>query len=187
MQTARHMSAEAHAATDADAGAAALLTPQELLAGSLLVHDVTVPQALLHPGRAAPSDASERLVRLRPLKVATLALISRAARDDASLVPLLIVKESLVAPALSFDQLRQMHAGLVQFLVGEIHRISGLEPDGAAVREASASAIGEAHLLLARHYGWTPAQVAELTPGQMAVYLSGIASPPAADRQGDPG
>lgn len=187
MQTARHMSAEARADADAGPAPAALLTPQELLAGSLLVHDVVVPQALLHPGQAAPDDAAERLVRLRPLKVATLALISRAARDDASLVPLLMVKESLVAPALSFDQLRQMHAGLVQFLVAEIHRISGLEPDGAAVREASASAIGEAHLLLARHYGWTPAQVAELTPGQMAVYLSGLASPPAADRQGDPG
>jgi hypothetical protein len=34
--------------------------------------------------------------------------------------------------------------------------------------------IGETHLQLARHFGWTPAQVAELTPGQVAVYLAGI-------------
>jgi len=160
-------------ATDSPAGA--LLTPQELLAGSLLVHEVVVPAAVLHPGESAARDpeSTERRVRVRPLKVATLALISKAARDDVSLVPLLIVKESLVEPALSFEQVRQMHAGLVQFLVTAIHRISGLAPDGAAVQEASASAIGEAHVLLARHYGWTPAQVAELTPGQMAVYLAG--------------
>ncbi len=167
MSIARHLLADAP-----DSPAGALLTPQELLAGSLLVHEVVVPAAVLHPGGAAADDP-ERRVRVRPLKVATLALISKAARDDASLVPLLIVKESLVEPALSFEQVRQMHAGLVQFLVTAIHRISGLAPDGAAVLEASASAIGEAHVLLARHYGWTPAQVAELTPGQMAVYLAG--------------
>jgi hypothetical protein len=27
---------------------------------------------------------------------------------------------------------------------------------------------------LARHFGWTPQQVSELTPGQVAVYLTGI-------------
>ena len=165
-----------------------LLSPQELLAGSLLVHEVVVPSAVLNPGQAVANigtgtgtgtdtDAgtTERRVRLRPLKVATLALIAKAARDDAALVPLLIVKECLVEPALGFEQVRQLHAGLVQFLVAAIHRVSGLEVDGAAVQAAAASAIGEAHLLLARHYGWTPAQVAELTPGQMAVYLAGIA------------
>lgn len=170
MSIARHLLSETPASP-----ASALLTPQELLAGSLLVHEVVVPAAVLQPGEPAARDAAspERRVRVRPLKVATLALISKAARDDASLVPLLIVKESLVEPALSFEQVRQMHAGLVQFLVTAIHRISGLAPDGASVQEASASAIGEAHVLLARHYGWTPAQVAELTPGQMAVYLAG--------------
>jgi len=122
-------------------------------------------------------DALQRVVRLRPLRVATLALISEAARDDASLVPLLIIKESLVAPVLSFEQVRQMHAGLVQFLAAAINRISGLDPGATAVRNASASAIGAAHVQLARLYGWTPAQVAELTPGQMAVYLSNIDAP----------
>jgi hypothetical protein len=155
------------------AAGASVLTPHELLAGSLLVHDVVVPPEVLNP--AQPSDAGgARTVRLRPLKVATLALISKAARDDASLVPSLIVKESLVEPALSFDQVRQMHAGLVQFLLAQINRISGLEGDGAAARAAAATAIGEAHVLLARHYGWTPAQVAELSPGQIAVYLAGL-------------
>ena len=150
-----------------------MLTPQELLAGGLLVHDVEVPPAVLNPGQPDDGGAVRR-VRLRPLKVATLALISKAAHEDASLVPLLIVKESLVEPALTFDQVRQLHAGLVQFLVAEINRISGLEGDSGAARVAAASPIGEAHLLLARHYGWTPAQVAELSPGQVAVYLAGL-------------
>lgn len=165
------------AARPADAeGALAdgLLSAHELLAGGLLVHDVVVPAAVLNPGASGTADAAPRSVRLRPLKVATLALIAKAARDDASLVPLFMVKESLVSPALGFDQVRQLHAGLVQFLVAEVHRVSGLDADGSALHAATSSAIGEAHVLLARHYGWTPAQVAELTPGQVAVYLAGL-------------
>jgi hypothetical protein len=144
------------------------LTAQELLAGSLLTHDVVVTASVLRPG----GKATEGRVRMRPLKVAALALISKASREDPCLVPLLMIKESLVEPTLSMEQIRQMHAGLVHFLVAAINRISGLDPDSA--QRASTSAIGEAHVLLARHFGWTPAQVAELTPGQMALYLAGV-------------
>ena len=150
-----------------------ILTAQELLAGSLLVHEVAVPASVLRPGADA-GDASPGRVRLRPLKVATLALISRASREDPSLVPLLMIKESVAEPTLALDQIRQMHAGLVHFLVAAINRISGLDSGESAARGASSSAIGEAHVQLARHFGWTPAQVAELTPGQVAVYLAGI-------------
>lgn len=145
-----------------------VLSAQELLAGSLLTHTVLVPAAVLRPDGAG----ADGCVRLRPLKVATLALISRAAREDPSLVPVLMVKDSLVEPALSHDQIRTMHAGLMHFLVEAINRISGLEPTAAT--DAAATPVGEAHVLLARHFGWTPAQVAELTPGQVAVYLAGI-------------
>jgi len=155
------------------AATSALLTSQELLAGSLMVHEVEVPAAVLDPGQPE-ARGGPRLVQLRPLKVATLALISKAAREDAALVPLLMIKESLVAPVLALEQVRQLHAGIVQFLVEQINRISGLEGDGSAAREAARSAIGQAHLRLARHYGWTPAQVAELTPGQLSVYLADL-------------
>ena len=148
------------------------LAAQELLAGSLLVHDVTVPAAVLHPGAAAV--AADGKVRIRPLKVATLALISKASREDPSLVPLLMIKESLIEPALSLDQIRQMHAGLLHFLVAAVNRISGLDANPSAAQSASTTALGETHLQLARHFGWTPDQVAELTPGQVAVYLAGI-------------
>ena len=150
-----------------------ILTPQELLAGSLLVHDVLIPASILNPGGETGGTAEGR-VRLRPLKVATLALISRASREDPSLVPLLMIKESLVEPTLPLEQIRQMHAGLVHFLVAAINRISGLDSGENAAHGASNSALGEAHVQLARHFGWTPAQVAELTPGQVAVYLAGI-------------
>lgn len=172
--------------SDADPEAAsALLTSQELLAGSLLVHEVEVPAAVLNPGQPE-AQGSPRRVQLRPLKVATLALISKAAREDAALVPLLMIKESMVAPVLALDQVRQLHAGIVQFLVQQINRISGLEADGSAAREAARSAIGQAHLRLARHYGWTPAQVAELTPGQLAVYLADLGTAPGSNAEGAP-
>ncbi len=143
------------------------LTAQELLAGSLLTYDVPVPADVLHPD----GEADEGMVRLKPLKMSTLALISKASREDPALVPLLMIKDALVEPALSMDQIRQMHAGLVHFLVAAINRISGLGPDPA---QAQGSALSEAHVLLARHFGWTPAQVAELTPGQVALYLAGV-------------
>ena len=34
--------------------------------------------------------------------------------------------------------------------------------------------MGRTHILLAKHFGWTPEQVGQLTPGQVAVYLAGI-------------
>jgi acetamidase/formamidase len=147
------------------------LSAQDLLAGSQLVHTVAVPGALLRPGDAQASDGE---VRLRPLNVGAMALISRAARDDPALVPLLMLRESLVEPALTLDQVRQLHVGLVHFLVGEVNRASGLSTEGEAFDAAMRSPAARAHLLLARHFGWTPEQVAQLTPGQVMVYLSGI-------------
>jgi hypothetical protein len=153
--------------------AGGLLSAHELLAGSALVHEVEVPAQVLRPGAAEQGKAAG-YVKLRPLRIATLALILKASREDPSLVPLLMIKESLVEPALQLEQIRQMHAGLVHFLVARLNLISGLDTDGAGAQGAAASPIGQTHLLLARHFGWTPQQVAELTPGQVAVYLAGI-------------
>ncbi|HLL53878.1 MAG TPA: hypothetical protein VK447_10045 [Myxococcaceae bacterium] len=164
----------------AAAGAATngrVLSAHDLLAGSALVHEVEIPAQVLRPGvSASPADQAKGggVVKLRPLRIATLALILNASREDPSLVPLLMVKESLVEPALQLEQIRQLHAGLVHFLVAHINLISGLDTDGAGARGAAASPLGETHLQLARHFGWTPQQVAELTPGQVAVYLAGI-------------
>lgn len=176
------MSADLRAQLDpqgrAEAAAPSTLTAQDLLAGGHLVHTVAIPEAILHP-QAQPPDASQvagvvGVVRLKPLSVGTLNLISRAAREDAGLVPLLMIKEALVEPSLSLEQVRQMHIGLVDFIVGQINLVSGLGPDGESYEEAMRSPFGRTHLLLAKHFGWTPEQVAQLTPAQVMVYLAGI-------------
>lgn len=155
--------------------AATTLTAQDLLAGSRIIHEVSIPQAILRPQPSpAPDGVSAGVVRLRPLSIDALTLISRAARDDVGLVPLLMIKEAMVEPALSLDQARQMHVGLVHFLVSQINLISGLGPDGESYEDAVHSGIGQTHLLLAKHFGWTPEQVGQLTPAQVMVYLAGI-------------
>jgi hypothetical protein len=160
-----------------EAVSAHLATAVDLLAGSTVVHDVVVPADVLTPtvARDAALDAPpETIVRVRALSVGTLILVSKATRDDPSLVPLLIVKEALVEPALSIDQIRQLHVGLLHFLVGAINEVSGLTADGDTVDAALGVPLGSAHVLLARHFGWTPEQVAGLTPGQVAIYLAGV-------------
>ena len=160
-----------------------LLSAADLLAGSKAVQDVSIPAAVLQPaarsedaGFDEPSaDArAPGCVRMRPLSIAVLSLISRAAREDPGLIPLLMIKEAVVEPQLSLEQIRQMHVGLVYFLVEQVNRLSGLAADGATLDEAADSPLGRTHLLLAKHFGWTPEQVGQLTPGQVAVYLAGI-------------
>src|SRR5829696_2396141 len=151
------------------------LTAQDLLAGSGLIHDVRVPREILTPGAQPLEEAAgEGIVQMRPLNVTVLTLISRASREDPGLIPLLMIKEALVEPVLALDQIRQMHVGLVSFLVGKINSISGLAADGGALDETADSPLGQTHLLLAKHFGWTPEQVSQLTPGQVAVYLAGV-------------
>lgn len=152
------------------------LNATDLLAGTAAEHDVVVPVRVLTP--VAGNDAQSGVVRLRPLTIGTLVLISRAARDEPALVPLLLLKESLVEPVMSLDQLRTLHAGLVHYLVAAVNTISGLSPDGDVLQDALESPTGQVHLLLARHFGWTPEQVAKLTPGQAALYVAGTGSQP---------
>lgn len=152
---------------------AKVLTPEDLLAGSHATHKVAVPRAILAPG-LDQEDGADGYVELRPLTITTLTLISRAAREDPSLVPLLTIKEALVAPAMTMEQVRCLHIGLVHFLMSHVNRISGLDASGDVLTGAVESSYGRTHLILARHFGWTPEQVAELTPGQVAVYLAGI-------------
>ncbi|HEX6711474.1 MAG TPA: hypothetical protein VF068_14175 [Rubrobacter sp.] len=150
-----------------------VLDAQDLLAGSTITHEVRVPRKILTPGAESLDEGG--VVRMRPLNVAVLTLVSRAAREDPSLIPLLMIKESLVEPVLSLDQIRQMHAGLVYFLAERVNSISGLGNDDEALEGMANSPLGQTHILLARHFGWTPEQVSQLTPGQVAVYLAGVA------------
>ena len=154
--------------------AGGILSADDLLAGGAVVHDIPVPAAVLRPAGGPEPDGQPGRVRLRPLNVGVLTVISRAARDDSSLVPLLMIKEALVEPAMSLEAIRCLHVGLVHYLVAQINHISGLTVDGELPADAVDSPSARMHLLLARHFGWTPEQVSHLTPGQVAVYLTGI-------------
>ena len=68
-----------------------------------------------------------------------------------------------------------MHAGLVHFLAQRVNLISGLGRDDEVLEGTANSPLGQTHILLAKHFGWTPEQVSQLTPGQVAVYLAGVA------------
>ncbi len=73
-----------------------------------------------------PKDGVQQQVIIRPLSVHSFQLIAKAAKDDHALIPLLIIKESVVDPPLGINDIRSMKVGLVNFLIGEIRQISGI-------------------------------------------------------------
>ena len=114
------------------------LSPDDLLAGAAVTFDVVIPPNVLHPGN--PNQGGEAVqakavtVQLRPLTIGTFQLIMKAAKNDAGLIPLLMIKESLIQPTLSLEQVKRMHLGLVSFLIEHIRQISGLTEKKTAPR-----------------------------------------------------
>jgi hypothetical protein len=106
------------------------LTPEDLLAGATMTFDVVVPMHLLPSPQTTMADGENRpsqsVVQIRPLTIGTFQLIMKAAKTDAGLIPLLIIKESLVQPTLSLEQTKRLPLGLVNFLVDQIRQVSGL-------------------------------------------------------------
>ena len=143
-----------------------MLTADELLAGSALTHEVAVPPDLLGP--AGPADGR---VRLRPLTVRDLTLISRAAKDNDQLLSALMVQAALDEPRLTVGQVNALPVGLLEFLLREVNRVSGITLSDDAVPNAAADPLVRAAHLLSVEFGWTPQEVAGLTLGQMLVHL----------------
>lgn len=100
------------------------VTPEDLLAGASLSHEISIPPGVLRPG--AEETAPPAVVSLKPLTIGTFQLILKAAKNDASLIPLLMIKESLTQPTLSLEQVKGLPLGLVNFLILHIREISGL-------------------------------------------------------------
>ena len=148
-----------------------MLSAEELLAGSTLTFEVEVPPHVLHPvnGEAAAHEA--HTVRLRPLTVRDLQLISRAAKESDSLTATLMVQRSLVDPEMSVAQVAALHIGLVQFLLQYVNQISGITTTTEQTEEAMQAPLVKAAFILAREFGWTPQQVSELTLGQVLLHL----------------
>lgn len=155
----------------------AILSTDDLLAGAEVTHRVTVPGHLLAaPASAASSgsDAASEVV-LRPLVLADVMTLQRAAGDDGELASALMVHKALVDPVLSLEQVHRLPAGLVEFLLGEVNRTSGLSLGGDDLDEAVHAPLARACFILAREFGWTPDKCAELTVGQVLLYLEMLA------------
>ncbi|MCP4338717.1 MAG: hypothetical protein GY799_07450 [Desulfobulbaceae bacterium] len=149
-----------------------MLSGDELLAGGTLDFEVEIPPDILHPAGQQKDDPHARNnVRLRPLTVRDLQLISRAAKEGDSLMATLMVQRALVEPQLGVAQVSAMHVGLVQYLLEQVNEISGITTSQEQIDEAVDAPLTKAAFVLAKEFGWTPQQVNELTLGQVLLNL----------------
>ncbi|MEO1261106.1 MAG: hypothetical protein AAFZ15_20055 [Bacteroidota bacterium] len=101
------------------------ITPEDLLSGADATFDITIPTEVLHPSVGEASNGEQKVVQLKPLSIGIFQVILKAARDDPGMIPLLMIKESLVEPKMNLAQIKQMHLGLVEFLLKHVRQISG--------------------------------------------------------------
>lgn len=144
------------------------LNADELLAGSSLTHEVIIPTELL--GNNADNNLHGN-VMLRPLTIRDLQRIGKAVNDDDSLSAALMIQTAMAEPALKFDQVSQMPAGLARYLVDQINAISGIDASGDMLKEYVQTPLAKACFVLAKEFGWTPEEVSGMTIGQILLYV----------------
>jgi len=147
------------------------LSAEDLLAGSGLTFEVEVPLHVLRPGNGSSAAELPTTVRLRPLTVADLQTIVRAAKESDSLTARLRVQRALVEPELTIAQVSSLHVGLLQYLLERINDVSGISTTADQLAAAVDAPISKATFLLAERFGWTPQEVGELTLGQVLLHL----------------
>jgi hypothetical protein len=148
------------------------LTTDELLLGGTATHTVEIPPEVLRPsGDAEENGDVPARVALRPLLLADVQRIHHAAQESRDLTSVLMVQQSLVEPKVTVEDVNGMHAGLVEFLLHEVNRISGLALGGDELEEVVRAPLARACFVLAREFGWTPDDCARLTVGQILLYL----------------
>lgn len=153
-----------------------MLTAEELLAGSTLSYTVAIPPSLLaDTGQSntgqSNNGATEQTVRLRPLTIRDLQLATRAAKENDTLVATIMVQQALVEPMLTIAQVAALPAGLVQFLLQHVNRLSGITASQEQMNQALEAPLAKAAFLLAKEFGWTPQEVNNLTLGQVLLHL----------------
>ncbi len=146
------------------------LTAEDLLAGASTQHTVEIPSHLL------PRAAASGEVVLRPLTVRDIQRVTQAAREQSALTSVLMVQQALVQPAMSVEQASGLPAGLVEFLLEQVNRISGLAMETGDVEEAVRAPLSRACFLLSQEFGWTPEECSQLTIGQVLLYLEMLAT-----------
>jgi len=147
------------------------LTADELLLGGAGTHEVEIPPDVLRPADGDGDGAAPARVVIRPLVLADVQQINKAARDAEALTSVLMVQQALVEPRMTVEQVGRMHAGLVEFLLGEVNRVSGLSISRDELAEAVQAPLARACFVLAREFGWTPEECAGLTLGQVLLYV----------------
>ncbi|HYN82249.1 MAG TPA: hypothetical protein VES88_12155 [Gemmatimonadaceae bacterium] len=147
-----------------------LVSAEDLLAGSDATYDVELSVELL----PSLNGGDPRHVRIRPLTLRDVQLITKAARDDDVLTSVLMIQRALVEPPLKEKEIAAMRSGVVRFLVEQINRISGLTSDGDAQRELAESPFMHAAVILAKEFGWTPEQMRSLTLAQVVGFIEGL-------------
>jgi hypothetical protein len=145
------------------------LSAEDLLAGGAATFTVPLPPALLREGGAAGE------VVLRPLLVRDVDRVVRAAKDQRVMTSILMVQQAMVAPKMTVEQVGSLPAGLVQFLMDRVSTISGLDLGEEGLDKAVKAPLARACFVLAREFGWTPAECSELTLGQVLLYLEMVA------------
>jgi hypothetical protein len=146
------------------------LTVDELLLGGTATHTVEIPAEVLAPGDESQLELPARVV-LRPLVLADVQRVHHAAQDSRDLVSVLMVQQALVDPPVTIDDVNHMHAGLVEYLLGEVNRISGLALGRDELEQSVQAPLARACFVLGREFGWTPEECARLTVGQVLLYL----------------
>lgn len=142
---------------------------EELLAGSALTHRVPIPAHLVTWLDADPDDPPE--VVLRPLVLADVVRLHKAAGDDGQLASALMVAAGLAEPELTLEQVHALPAGVVEYLLSELNRVSGLSLGEDELEDAVRAPLARACFVLAKEFGWTPDRCAQLTLGQVLLYL----------------
>lgn len=146
-----------------------MLTAEELLAGSSITYEIEIPPAILNPSQA--NGGAGKAVRLRPLTVRDLQLVTRAAKESDALIATLMVQRAIVEPELTVAQVAAMHSGLVQYLLDRVNQISGITSSAADLKSSLEAPIVKASFVLSREFGWTPQQVSEMTLAQVLLHL----------------
>ena len=144
-----------------------MLSADDLLAGAAAEHEVEIPVALL-------PEADDRRVAIRALTVRDLKLIARAAKENEDLAGALMVRQALVTPSLSLEQLGALPAGLMQFLLREVNRVSGITASEGEVLDALEDPLVRASVMLSQELGWTPEEVGRLTLGETMLHVAAL-------------
>jgi len=105
------------------------------------------------------------------LTIKDIQLIAKASKDNDILISTLMLKQALVEPGLTIDQISSLHGGVVKFLVDKVNLISGLNTPRNELVEMVQAPMAKACFILAKEFGWTPEEVSEMTVGQILLYL----------------